>query len=84
VDGSGIADKLLRSAEFRGDVDRLSDAGVTPTLVAVLVGDVAESKIYVERKKAAADRVGVRCRVQQVPADVSQEKLVSFQGFVND
>jgi methylenetetrahydrofolate dehydrogenase (NADP+) / methenyltetrahydrofolate cyclohydrolase len=77
VDGKLIASKIINDAKVRDDIVALSNVDVTPKVVAIVVGDVAESKIYVERKKSAAADIGVDCHVKNVSADTSQDKLVS-------
>ena len=77
IDGKALASKIIGDVKLRDDIAALSDVGVTPKIVAVVVGDVAESKIYVERKKSAAAKIGVDCRVKNVSVDISQNELVS-------
>jgi methylenetetrahydrofolate dehydrogenase (NADP+)/methenyltetrahydrofolate cyclohydrolase len=77
--GKTLASKITGDSKVRDDIVKLSDVGVTPKIVAVVVGDVPESKIYVERKKAAAAKIGVDCRVKNVSVDVSQNELVSLR-----
>ena len=76
IDGKAIASKILDDGKVRKDIDRLSNAGIVPKIVAVLIGDVPESKIYVERKRIASSKIGVDCQVSHVPADISQDNLV--------
>ena len=78
IDGKALASKIIGDAKIRDDVAKLSSVDVTPKVVAVVVGDVAESKIYVERKKAAAAKIGVDCRVKNVSVDISQNELASL------
>ena len=76
IDGKAVASKILDDIKVRKKIDSLSNVCVVPKIVAVLVGDVPESKIYVERKRIAASKIGVDCQVSHVPADISQDNLV--------
>lgn len=78
IDGKTLASKIIGDAKVRDDIVALSEVGVTPKIVAIVVGDVPESKIYVERKKSSAVKIGVDCRVKNVAADISQNDLVYF------
>lgn len=74
LDGKAVA------AQIRGEVAQrvkaLADRGVTPGLAAVLVGDDEPSKIYVGGKQKASAEVGIHSERLDLPADVSQAKLV--------
>ena len=82
VDGKRIASQII-GVTVCEDIERLAKVGVTPKLVALLVGDVPESKIYVKRKKLAAAKFGIECQVQNLPSNTSQDKLVISVPFPN-
>jgi len=48
-----------------------------PGLAAVLVGDDPASAIYVRNKDRAADSVGIGARTIRLPADISEEALIT-------
>ena len=75
IDGKAIA------AEIRGEVTArvraLVDAGVTPGLAAVLVGDDPASHIYVGAKQKDSAEVGIASRRVELPAETSQDALLA-------
>ncbi|HEV8139711.1 MAG TPA: bifunctional 5,10-methylenetetrahydrofolate dehydrogenase/5,10-methenyltetrahydrofolate cyclohydrolase [Pyrinomonadaceae bacterium] len=61
LDGKVVADEIKR--EVAAEVRDLKEAhGVTPTLVAVLVGDDPASAVYVRNKVRACQEVGIASR----------------------
>jgi len=68
----------------KADVDALrAEAGVTPTLAVVLVGEDPASQVYVRNKKRAADEVGIASRDFLFPAGCSRETLLATLGEIN-
>ena len=57
IKGQDAAKKIM--SQVSEDLKLLQKAGVKPKLVPVVVGDVAESRIYLDRKKAAALKAGL-------------------------
>jgi methylenetetrahydrofolate dehydrogenase (NADP+)/methenyltetrahydrofolate cyclohydrolase len=82
IDGKRIA------AEYREQV-RIDAAafqqrtGITPHLVAVLVGDDPASAVYVRNKERAADQAGIRGSVHRLPATTSQTELLDLIARLN-
>jgi methylenetetrahydrofolate dehydrogenase (NADP+)/methenyltetrahydrofolate cyclohydrolase len=76
IDGKAIA-KAIRE-ELKSEVEALSKVkGVTPGLATVLVGDNPASQIYVRTKQKACAEVGIISYPLEIPADVSQEELLT-------
>jgi len=42
------------------------------------VGEVPESRIYVERKVEAAEKLGIDCSVLNLPSSISEKSLVNL------
>ncbi len=82
IDGSAVS-RAIRG-EVAGEVRRLKQLGITPCLAAVLVGDVAASKIYVRNKRNACAEVGMQSVLHTLPADVPQEALLSLIDELNE
>lgn len=61
----------------------VSGRGVTPGLATVLVGDDPASKMYVRLKHKACERVGIRAEDHFLPAEISQEELISLINTLN-
>ncbi|MBV7294746.1 bifunctional methylenetetrahydrofolate dehydrogenase/methenyltetrahydrofolate cyclohydrolase [Corynebacterium sp. TAE3-ERU12] len=72
-------DGKLYRAEIFDDlaqrVNRLKEAGVTPGLATVLVGDDPGSHSYVKMKHRDCEEIGVRSIRRDLPEDTTQEEL---------
>lgn len=70
VDGHKIAATVYERirAKLEGRAER-------PFLGVVLVGDHAPSRLYVQKKREAAERLGVDFRLWNFPVDVSEDEL---------
>jgi methylenetetrahydrofolate dehydrogenase (NADP+) / methenyltetrahydrofolate cyclohydrolase len=76
IDGRAVAKKL--KAEIRERVERLvARHGVRPGLTVILVGEDPASRVYVRNKIAACEDVGIRSDRVELPADISEEELLS-------
>ena len=73
IDGKAIAARV--KARVATAAQRLADAGITPCLAVVRVGDDHSSAIYVRNKERAAAKVGIQSRHIHLPADVSADDL---------
>lgn len=82
IDGKAIATTIKN--EVKQEVQRLRDNGITPCLAAVLVGDVAASKVYVRSKRNACSEVGIVSVLHSPPADITQRQLLDLVGQLND
>ncbi len=70
--------KIIR-AEIKEEVARLTELhGYPPKLVTVLVGDDPGSAMYVRMKHKACNKVGIASESHNLPADTSQEELLSL------
>jgi methylenetetrahydrofolate dehydrogenase (NADP+)/methenyltetrahydrofolate cyclohydrolase len=82
IDGKAIA------AEIRGEVaarvKALVDAGSTPGLAAVLVGDDPASHVYVGAKQKDCAEVGIASQGVELPTDTSQQALLAEIARLND
>lgn len=66
-------------------IRRLREAGVTPGLAVVLVGNDPASESYVSMKERDCERVGVRSLGTHLPADTPQAQLESLiEGYNAD
>jgi methylenetetrahydrofolate dehydrogenase (NADP+) / methenyltetrahydrofolate cyclohydrolase len=82
IDGKAIAAQVRSEVGER--VAALRQRGVTPGLAAVLVGDDPASKIYVDGKQRDCAEAGIESERFDLPADISQEKLVAEVLRLND
>ena len=73
LDGKALSIKVLEDVKNR--VLKLSKQ---PHLVVILVGDDAASRIYVNNKKKAAEKVGIKSTIIELPALTPEDKLLSI------
>ena len=71
LDGKKVSQKVLEMVKSR--VEGLSKQ---PHLVVILVGDNPASKIYVNNKKKAAEKVGIKSTIINLGINVSEEELL--------
>ncbi|CAN5296670.1 bifunctional methylenetetrahydrofolate dehydrogenase/methenyltetrahydrofolate cyclohydrolase FolD [soil metagenome] len=73
IDGNAVA--AAERQRIAAEVLALKEAGVTPGLAAVLVGDDPASHVYVGMKEKDCAAVGMTSLGARLPADVSQATL---------
>ena len=77
------------SAEVKANVKKLTDElkethGITPGLAVVIVGDDPASRVYVNNKKKACEAVGFISEEYALPAETTQEELLSLVNTLNN
>ena len=75
IGGPTAATKILD--RLSGDLQNLRENNIVPKLVPIVVGNVAESQVYIGRKVKAAAKAGLECQVQQYPIDISQQEVLA-------
>lgn len=70
AEGKEIADKILHDLK-----KRIAELSKTPSLAVVLVGNDRPSKIYVDKKQAAADLLGIKFFRHEFPNDIGKGHL---------
>jgi methylenetetrahydrofolate dehydrogenase (NADP+)/methenyltetrahydrofolate cyclohydrolase len=79
---SGTKTSEARAEIIKSDVKSL---GFSPVLVIIRVGERADSKSYVNRKTAYAEKVGITAQVVHFPESVSESELLeSLQNYNRD
>lgn len=81
LDGKAVAAKV--QAGVATDVAALRARGVVPTLAVVLVGEDPGSKVYVGRKRAACEAVGLVARDHLFPGGLDQAGLLALVEELN-
>ena len=82
IEGKKVSDEIKE--EIAREVSELIAKGVKkPHLAAVLVGDDGASKTYVSGKVKACERVGFNSTLINLPADTTEEKLMSVVDDLN-
>lgn len=82
IDGNAIAAEVR--TVVANDVARIKMAGVCPTLAVILVGSNEASKVYVTRKIAACNQVGIRSLEHRLGPEVGQPELLALIDVLND
>jgi methylenetetrahydrofolate dehydrogenase (NADP+)/methenyltetrahydrofolate cyclohydrolase len=75
IDGVKLAASLREQVAERAAV--LAGQGVKPGLAVVLVGSDAASQVYVRNKVAACEKAGLHSVLEQYPADLTEDALLS-------
>ena len=70
--------------ELRQEIEDLKQAGITPGLAAVLVGENPASHIYVRNKIRACETLGLYSERLTPPASVSTEELIAEVRLLNE
>ena len=81
IDGKAVAARVRDEAAR--EARALIEAGVTPSLTVILVGDDPASQVYVRNKARACKACGIRSEVVRLPADISQRDLMAEIARVN-
>ncbi|MEY2501265.1 MAG: methylenetetrahydrofolate dehydrogenase / methenyltetrahydrofolate cyclohydrolase [Verrucomicrobiota bacterium] len=75
IEGRAIADKVY--AALRSEIRELKQAGRTPGLAVVLVGDNPASRAYVRSKDKMCRDLGLHSVKLELPADTTQDALLA-------
>jgi methylenetetrahydrofolate dehydrogenase (NADP+)/methenyltetrahydrofolate cyclohydrolase len=81
LDGKAVAAKV--QAAVAAGVAELQGRGVVPTLAVVLVGQDPASQVYVGRKRAACQAVGIAARDHLFPQGLDETRLLGLVRELN-
>lgn len=81
IDGRAVARSVESGASEK--VESLKRRGIEPGLAVVLVGDDPASQVYVNMKKKACARCGVRSEEIRLPDGTSEKELLSVVAELN-
>lgn len=81
LNGNAIRDQIY--SELAGAIATLAAAGVRPGLAAVLVGDNPASKLYVNSKIAACQKLGLASFLLTPPASITTAELLGVIDELN-
>ena len=79
--GKPLAEKIR--AEVSKEVVDLKARGVSPSLVAVQVGQNDDSRVYTNAQRKNAEAVGITYDLQELPADMTQDQLLKHIANLN-
>ena len=75
INGRELADQM--QAEIQKDVEKMTQQGIQPGLVVLLVGENPASQTYVRNKEHAAAKIGILSKVEKLPETISEEELLA-------
>ena len=78
LDGKKVSEKILEDVK-----ERVKHLSKKPYLVVILVGDDSASRVYVNNKKKAAEKVGVSSEIIELPAETSEADLLDIISKLN-
>lgn len=81
LNGNAIRDQIY--GELAGEIAALANAGIRPGLAAVLVGENPASKLYVNSKIAACQKLGLASFLITPPASISTADLLAVIDELN-
>jgi methylenetetrahydrofolate dehydrogenase (NADP+)/methenyltetrahydrofolate cyclohydrolase len=81
IDGKAIAARCLEQTKH--NIETLRQAGITPGLAVVLVGENPASVAYVRSKDKTCRELGMHSRKIELPATTSQEELLAVVDSLN-
>ncbi len=82
LDGTMYRDEIFEDLAAR--VTTLAEAGVTPGLATVLVGDDPGSHSYVKMKHRDCEKIGIRSIRRDLPEETTQEELEAVIAELNE
>jgi methylenetetrahydrofolate dehydrogenase (NADP+)/methenyltetrahydrofolate cyclohydrolase len=82
LNGNVIRDQIY--AELQPEIAALASAGIRPGLAAVRVGEDPASKLYVNSKVAACEKLGLASFHLTPPASTTTEELLAIVSELND
>ncbi len=81
IDGKAIREYNLD--KIQSEVTELKNRGITPALAVIIVGSDPASRVYVNNKKAACERVGMKSLEFALPEATTTEELLSLIDKLN-
>ncbi|TJY44444.1 bifunctional methylenetetrahydrofolate dehydrogenase/methenyltetrahydrofolate cyclohydrolase FolD [Cohnella pontilimi] len=75
IDGKKISESIRE--EILAEVQRLSEKGIRPGLVVILVGDDPASQVYVRNKAKTCEKLGYHSEVMRLPAETGEAELLT-------
>ncbi len=81
IDGKKIRDYNLEI--MKNEVSALKEKGVDTCLAVIIVGDDPASRVYVNNKKAACEKIGIISREYALPAETTTGRLLELISQLN-
>lgn len=77
IDGKKISDDIKEELKVKID-ELIANEKKVPGLVTILVGEDPASSVYVRSKNKACAKIGMHSKIEQLPAETSEEELLSL------
>jgi methylenetetrahydrofolate dehydrogenase (NADP+)/methenyltetrahydrofolate cyclohydrolase len=84
IDGKAVAAEVRERVRAEVEEYARANAGRTPGLATVLVGDDPASQIYVRNKHKACEEAGMRSLDHQLPATTGEDELLELVQRLNE
>ncbi len=68
---------------LKKEIEELKGKGITPSLVAVQVGENPASRIYIRNQKKSCEEIGIDYQLHELSAETTEEELLQFIGELN-
>ena len=81
LSGKDVSERI--KDELAKEVETLKEQGIFPGLAVIIVGDDPASRVYVNNKKKACERLGIYSEEYALPADTSEEELLGLIDRLN-
>ena len=82
IDGKKVSAQVKE--QVRIETEELVKKGIKPGLAVIIVGDDPASRVYVNNKKKACEKVGFLSKEFALPATTTQEELLSLVNELNE
>lgn len=82
ISGKEVSEEIKE--QLKGEVEELKKQGIFPGLAVIIVGDDPASRVYVNNKKKACERIGVYSEEYALSADVSEEEVLDLIDELNE
>ncbi|MCR4718708.1 MAG: bifunctional methylenetetrahydrofolate dehydrogenase/methenyltetrahydrofolate cyclohydrolase FolD [Firmicutes bacterium] len=81
ISGKEVSEEIKE--QLKGEVEELKKQGIFPGLAVIIVGDDPASRVYVNNKKKACERIGIYSEEYALSADVSEDEILSLIDELN-
>ena len=82
IDGKKVSAQVKE--QVRIETEELVKQGIKPGLAVIIVGDDPASRVYVNNKKKACEKVGFLSKEFALPATTTQEELLALVNELNE
>jgi methylenetetrahydrofolate dehydrogenase (NADP+)/methenyltetrahydrofolate cyclohydrolase len=82
ISGKEVSERIKE--ELILEVQSLKEQGIFPGLAVIIVGDDPASRVYVNNKKKACERIGIYSEEYALSADVTEEEILDLIDELNN